>query len=70
MLLFYIALSVFWGVMIHYRLSSLEAEVNSRTIYVEKILDLEVRVLRLEKDQATILQHHLDLLEDTKNEQQ
>lgn len=65
----YIVISFVWITNLTYRLKAVETVLRERTIYVEKIIDLNARVLQIEKDIDSILKHHVELygaIEDEK----
>ncbi len=66
----YIAISFIWIVNLTYRIKTVERVLNQRTPYVQKILEMEARVLQIEKNIDLVLKHHVELYEDLKNEQQ
>lgn len=59
-----------WLLHICNRINRLEAELDRRAVLVTKFLEVETRVLNLEREQVEIEKHHQELLEliNIKNE--
>ena len=57
----YIIISFIWIINLTYRLKAVEVTLKERTVYVEKIIDLNARVLQIEKNIDLILKHHVEL---------
>jgi hypothetical protein len=68
--LIYIAGSLYWIYTLHSRLANLENISTESLPYIERFLDLEIRVTKLEQDNLLLFQHHLELLGEEADEQQ